>query len=269
MSFRKIHAFIKRDFYIQASYRFAFFLRLFGILFSVLTFFFIAKLFGKAALPYLKSYGGDYFSFVLIGLAFSGYLGASLSGFAQTIQSEQVMGTLESMILTPTKLSTLVLCSAIWSFIVTSVEVIVYLCLGGLLFGVDFSRGNFLAAVIVLLLTILCFSGLGILSASFIMVFKRGTPINWVFNKGSALLGGVFFPVTILPVWLRAVSWVLPITYSLRAMRHAMLNGYSFGALSSDILALLVFAAVILPTSIVIFRYAVRQAKIRGTLTFY
>ena len=269
MNLQKMGAFIKRDFYIQTSYRFAFLLRLCAILFSVLTFYFIAKLFGKAAVPYLKSYGGDYFSFVLVGLAFSGYLRASLSSFAQTLRNEQMMGTLENMILSPTKLSTLICCSSLWNFIFASVEVIVYLALGGLLFGVDFSKGNFLAAFVILFLTILCFSGIGIISASFIMVFKRGNPINWVLSSGSALFGGVFFPITILPLWLRSISWMLPITYALRAMRHAMLQGYPLSAMYQDLLILLVFTALILPLSIFCFRYAVKQAKVKGTLAFY
>lgn len=269
MIFQKILAFIKRDFYIETSYGFAFFLRFFGVLFWILTFYFIAELFGEAAVPYLKSYGGDYFSFVLVGLAFSGYLTVGLTSFAQNIRDEQMMGTLESMVLTPTRLSTIVLASSLWSFIRASVEVLIYLVLGGLLFGVDFSRGNFPAALIILILTILCFSGLGIISASFIMVFKRGTPITWALTAGSALFGGVYFPIAVLPVWLRGISWLLPITYSLRGMRHAVLQGYSFSALSLDILVLAVFAAVILPISIAVFRYAVKRAKIKGTLACY
>jgi len=65
------------------------------------TFYFIAKLFGRAATPYLESYGGDYFSFVLIGIAFSDYLGVGLTSFAGIIREGQMLGTLEAMLITP------------------------------------------------------------------------------------------------------------------------------------------------------------------------
>jgi ABC-2 type transport system permease protein len=58
-------------------------------------------------------------------------------------------------------------------------------------FGVDRGNANLFDAMIILILTIICFCSLGIISASFIMIFKRGDPVNWVFGSVSALLGGV------------------------------------------------------------------------------
>ncbi len=62
-------------------------MNLIGVFFSVLTFFFIAKLFGKAAAPHLQEYGGDYFPFVLIGIAFSTFLGVGLGTSAECAQA--------------------------------------------------------------------------------------------------------------------------------------------------------------------------------------
>jgi ABC-2 type transport system permease protein len=131
------------------------------------------------------------------------------------------------------------------------------------------SDANLFAAMIILILTIICFSGLGIISASFIMIFKRGDPVNWVFGSVSALLGGVFYPITVLPIWLRFFSYLLPITYSLRGMRLALLQGYSLSALTLEILALIVFSVLLLPLGIICFRYAVKKAKMDGSLTQY
>lgn len=266
---RKILAFIKRDFSITASYRLSFFFQFFGIFFSVVTFYFIAKLFGGAATPYLDSYGGDYFSFVLIGIAFSDYLGVGLSSFAGTIREGQMLGTLEAMLVTPTRVHTIVLFSSVWQFLLTSIRVLVYILLGVFFFGVDMTRPNIPAALLILILTILAFSSLGIISASFIMIFKRGNPLNWLIGSFSTLFGGVLFPITILPDWLQKISHLLPITYSLRAMRHALLQSYSFQALSFDILMLALFSVVLLPLSIYAFKVGVRKAKKDGSLTHY
>ena len=70
MFLKKAAAFIKRDFLTEISYKSSFLMNVIGIFFSAFTFFFIAKLFGKAAAPHLQEYGGDYFPFVLIGIAF-------------------------------------------------------------------------------------------------------------------------------------------------------------------------------------------------------
>ena len=269
MIYKKALTFIKRDFIIATSYRFAFLLQIAGILFSVLTFYFLARMFGGTAVPYLEPYGGDYFSFVLIGIAFSTYLMTGLGSFSGSIRNEQMMGTLEAMLVTPTRTSVIIVFSALWNFIFTSIRVLAYLLVGVFLFDVNMSNANIVAALITLILTIICFSSLGILSASFIMVLKQGDPINWAFSAVSGLLGGVFYPITVLPQWLQNFSHILPITYSLRAMRHALLQGYSLAALAPDIVALALFSLVMLPLGIVAFKFAVRRAKEDGSLIQY
>ena len=265
----KVWAFVCRDFKLQTSYRLAFFFQVFGILFSVASFYFVALLFGDAAVPHLQLYGGDYFAFVLVGIAFMRYQGVAMGTFSATIRTGQMMGTLEAMLVTPTRLSTILLSSSLWSFAFTSLQVLFYLLLGVLVFGVDLGHANVAAAALVQILTILVFSGIGILSASFTMVFKQGDPINFLFGSVSTLLGGVLYPITVLPAWLQPVSYLLPLTYSLSAMRRAILLGDPLRALMPDLLPLVLFAAVLLPLSFVAFGYAVQRAKIEGSLTQY
>lgn len=250
------------------SYKLEFFLRLFFAFFNILTYYFVAKLVGTAGAPYLKPYGGDYFSFVLIGVAFSTYLMVSLRGFSESIRDEQMMGTLEAMLVTPTDTTTVITLSALWSFIVASVRVLFYLLIGFLL-GVNMTGANVIGAFIILILTILCFSSIGILSASFIMIFKRGDPINMFFMSTSELFGGVLFPIEVFPWWLQIVSSVLPMTYSLNGMRHALLQGYSLQSLAPDIFILILFSLILLPLSLFTFRYAVGRVKDEGTLVQY
>ena len=254
---------------MQVSYRLSFLLQFFGIFFSVTTFFFVSKLLGKAVNPYLTSYGGDYFSYVLIGIAFSGFLGTGLGTFSSTISSAQSQGTLEAMLVTPTRLAAIVTFSSLWSFLFTAFNVFIYLLFGALFFNLNLSKANVLAATIILFLTIIIFSGIGIVSASFIMVLKRGDPINWLFGSFSSLLGGTYFPITVLPAWLQKASYFIPLFYALRAMRHAVLQGYTFLMLGKDITILCIFAICILPISLFCFRFAVKRAKIEGSLVTY
>jgi ABC-2 type transport system permease protein len=265
----KAIAFLRRDFKTELSYRFSFLLNLAGISFSVIMFYYIAKLFGKAASPYLADYGGDYFSFVIIGIAFSGYLSTSLHSFSGAIREGQMLGTLEAMMVTPTGIPAIILFSSLWSFVSTTIEVLLYLLVGVVIFGLDLGRANILSALIVMGLTILSFSPFGIVSASFIMAFKRGDPIAFFFGTGSALLGGVYYPIGILPEWMQNLSHLLPITYSLKAMRLALLKGYTIAELAPDLWALALFSAIMVPLSLLSFSYAARKAKEKGSLGQY
>jgi len=147
--------------------------------------------------------------------------------------------------------------------------VILYLLIGALVFGVNLHHINLQAAVVAQALTIVCFASLGIISASFIMVLKRGDPVNWIFGGISSLVGGVYYPIQVLPKPLLAVSYLLPITYALRAIRLSVLQGYGFHALRFELGMLALFTALYLPLSILAFRYAVNRAKMDGSLTHY
>jgi ABC-2 type transport system permease protein len=262
-------AFVYRDFINETSYKFAFLMQFINIFISTLTFFFLSKLFGQAVVSRLEPYGGNYFSFVLIGIALFSYLQVSMQSLSSSIRQGQQLGTLEALLVTQTEIPTIILSSSIYSYILTSFRVIVYLILGVVVFGMEIGHANLAAGLVILLLTIVAFSSLGIISASFVMVLKRGDPVSWIFAGLSGLLGGLLYPISVLPDWLQNLSYLLPITYSLEGMRLALLKGYSLGALMPNIVPLAIFSIVVLPISVMIFGYSVKKAKMDGTLAQY
>lgn len=266
---RVLGAFLVRDLRSEMSYRVSFFLQFFTVFTSVAVFYFMAQLLGEGAVPYLEPYGGDYFSFLLIGIAFGGYFGVGLSGFSSGLRQAQTTGTLEAMLSTPTSLSTIIISSSLWSYLLTTLRVVVYLLVGSLFLGVDLNTGNYGAALLILVLTVISFGSLGILAASFIMVLKRGNPITWIFGTIANLLGGVYYPVTVMPVWMQALANLLPVTYALRAMRMALLQDAAVADLGTDVLVLLGFSVIFFPLSLAAFRWAVAKARLDGSLTHY
>jgi ABC-2 type transport system permease protein len=147
----------------------------------------------------------------------------------------------------------------------------VLLYLGGawLIFGISFHLESFPVLAVGVVLTLLSSVGLGMLSASFILYFKRGDPINFFLSGMTTLFGSVFFPVEQLPQALQGVSDYLPITWSLRVVRGALLQGKGFGDLQSDLAALAVLTVVLLPAGLYFSRIAIRKAKREGSLVQY
>jgi ABC-2 type transport system permease protein len=128
---------------------------------------------------------------------------------------------------------------------------------------------NWLGALLLLGASVLAFSGLGILSASYLLVFKRGNPVNWAILGLSSVAGGMMYPISVLPVWLQRMARLIPITYSLEGMRAAILGHASMRELLSPVAGLLLFAAILLPVSFAIFSWALRRTKVTGTLTHF
>jgi ABC-2 type transport system permease protein len=266
---RKVLAFLKKDFLFESSYKLSFIFNIFGILISVLSYFFIDKLFGERIVSHLEEFGVNYFSYVLLGMAFFSYIGVGLGSFSGRIQSEQMQGTLEAILLTPTKISTILFSMALWNLIFATFDMAIYILLGIFLFKINFANLNLLSTLVILILTITSFSSLGILSASFIMVFKRGNPLGWVISTMEGLLGGVYFPITILPVWLQFLAKFFPITYAIRAIELAVYRGYSLLQLAKEIGFLLAFSIILLPLSLALFKYGLKKARQDGSLTQY
>lgn len=206
---------------------------------------------------------------MLIGVAFADYLSVSLGSFSSQIRSAQMMGTLEALLVTPTSISTILFSSTLYNFSFTSVRVILYLITGVFVFGLNLHFTSLSAFLLVMVLTILAFSGIGLLSAAFIIVFKQGSPINWIVGTASGLLGGVFYPVSVLPSWLKPYVNFLPITHALEAMRQVLLKGATFSAIYDNILALSIFVILLLPLGLLAFGYGLNLARKEGSLIHY
>lgn len=83
------------------------------------------------------------------------------------------------------------------------------------------------------------------------------------------LLGGVMYPVAVLPSYLQKLSYLLPITHALRGARAAVLHGASVGQLLPEISALAGFCVVAVPGSLLAFALGMRRARVTGTLSHF
>ncbi|HRY30350.1 MAG TPA: ABC transporter permease [Elusimicrobiota bacterium] len=269
MPTRILWAFFRRDFTIHTSYRLGFAIDLLGVFFSAATFYFVAKMVGPSAMPLLKNYGGDYFAFVLIGIAFSTYQNVGLNSFAQSLRQEQFINTLEPLLLTPVTLPQFLLGSSLWDFLYATAQVGFYLALGMVVFGLRLAEANVGPAGAVLVLTLIAFMGLGVLAAAFIMRFKRGNPVTWLVVTASELLGGVYFPVEILPGWLKSLSRFVPMTHALTGLRKCLLMGAGWGEVLPQLTALALFALAAWPLGLWGFSAALKRARADGSLGHY
>ncbi|MGQ9688540.1 MAG: ABC transporter permease [Desulfobaccales bacterium] len=265
---RKIAAFVVRDFLWDLSYPLNFFWRAGSIIFNLITFYFLGFLVAGATAGYLSHYGdGRYFPFVLVGLALTGFQNVALTSISFAIQYGMYTGTLEAMLVTPTSLSTIVFASVLYQFVSALLSIVLYMVFGAMLFDFSLVQANFGAAAVMLFLTLLAHLPLGIFSASFLLIFKRGDPITSLLGHLSALLAGVYFPLTVLPGWLQTLAFFLPFTHALEGLRQAMLNGRGLLELIFQVTVLGLFAAILLPLSLWVFSSAIHQAKRLGTLS--
>jgi ABC-2 type transport system permease protein len=263
---RELWAFFWRDLSIARTYRTVFVLEAVEALFGVAMFFYVARFVDSPQLQHALPQGGGYFAFSLIGFVFLDYLNAAMDTFDRSLEEARDSGTLEHLLITQTSLPVILAGSAIYPFAVTTLRIAVYVAWGALFFDFPLRDANWLAVAAVLLATLLAFSGLGILSASYLLLFKRGNPAKWFLLGVSSVAGGMLFPISVLPDWLQLVARLNPVTYALDAMRAALL-GAGVQSVWRPLIVLLSFSAVLLPFSMAVFSWVLRRTKTTGTLT--
>ena len=262
----KILAFFRRDFLVLTSYRFRLVLDLGYLVATVFFLFFLGRTFKGSFSQYLSRYGNDYFAFALLGMAVSVFASTGLSSLAEEIRAAQVQGTLESLLMTPTPPTLILFGSSLWSFVDSFMVCLVYIGAATLILGIDVTVARILLVILVLSLTFCCFLALGMISAAFIMVFKQGNPINMIFGTSSYFIGGLLFPVDVLPLPLRVLSSLLPMTKAATAVREILLVSSGQGEWGGAVAFLAVFALVFGPLGLFSLKYSLARAKRDGSL---
>lgn len=260
-------AFFERDRRIEASYRAGWLLRVASAAVTIGMFFFLGQVFDAAA-PGLTDVGGSYFAFVLIGIVAQEFLSQSVGQFGGSLRESQTTGTLELMLLGRSRLATLVVSSTLWLHASAALGAIAYLTLGTLL-GVDLSRVNVPAAAAGIVLMLVGFTGMGLLAGATVLLIKRGNPVGWALRGASVLLGGILYPVSVLPPVLQALGATLPMTHALVVLRGSMLEGAGVADLVVPLVSLAVTSVGFLLVGLVAFSAAIRHGRIDGSLAQY
>jgi ABC-2 type transport system permease protein len=261
-------AFLRKDLMIAVSYRLQFVFQFSQVFFSVTLIYFIGKMVtASGPSGVLAAYGADYFSFALIGLAVNSYLKTGLITVTNDLRQTMNQGVFEALCAGPVEYKRLLSYTALWPFLFETIRVALYFLFGVALFGLRLDNANWAGAAMALLFTIPIFLMLGILSCSILVVVKKGDPINWIFSSISGLLAGTMFPVAVLPKWLQMAALCLPLTHSLEALRRCLLTGSPTWDIRHHILALALFAAVLLPITIVVGNLCMAAAKRSGAFS--
>jgi ABC-2 type transport system permease protein len=266
---RKLPAFVRRDFLVAWSYRLSFVSDLVNLAGQVVVFYFIGRLVDPSVLP---RYGGSevtYLEFAAIGIVVGLFIQFGLDRVSAAMRGEQLMGTLESVLVTPTSPATIQLGSVAFDLVYIPLRTAVFL--GGitLAFGLHFSASGLLPALLLLVAFIPFVWGLGVLTAALLLTFRRGGSIVGLGVVVLGLLSGVYFPLDLLPGWLTPIAEGNPVALAIEGMRDALLGGSTLADVGTTVLLLIPLSAVSLTIGLGAFRLAVRRERRLGTLGLY
>jgi len=265
----KILAFLRRDFLIALSYRTAFVSAIAAILVQAVVFYYVGRMVDADVLP---TYGGGevtYMEFVVIGMALGTFLALGLGQVASALRTEQLTGTLESVLMTPTSPATIQIGSVAYQLLFMPLRTFIFIALISVLFGLHYTWAGLGPALVVVLFFLPFVWGLGLVGAASIVTFKRGGAGVGLATALLTLVSGVYFPLTLLPGWLQTVAEVNPLALSIQDLREALLGAAGWTEIAPDLLVLAPLSTLSLLAGLVAFRIALRREKRLGTISLY
>lgn len=261
-------AFVRRDWAIARSYKLPFVLGLVQTVATLGFLYYLARLVGPRIASVEGNVHGGYFGFVVIGTTFLATATTVLTSFAQRLRTDQTTGTLEVVFTMPPPPALTVLASAAYPALFASVVALVEIAAAVGAFGMRFDVDpiSALGAVAGLVGTVVLGSAAGFALATFVLVFKRGESLTALAASALSMLGGVYYPVKVMPEPLRIAADCLPFTWALDVLRDTLLGRH---VPLLDLGGLWLAALVALPLSLVVFGAGLRRARRLGTLAQY
>lgn len=258
-------AICKRDFLLFVSYRTRMFTTLFTVAVSLTLFYYVSRLVRS---PRVGS-PDEYYAFVVVGLVIFGVLTSTLSSPVGTLRAELQTGTFERMVISPFGPVRSIASLLLFPLALSTVTGLLSLCFAGLVFGLDVRWSTAPLAVPAALLGAAAFAPFGLAMAALVVVFKQTNAGATFVLTGISLLAGVYFPVELLPGWIRWASDVQPFTPAIDLLRNLLVGTPLEHTAAAEVAKLAAFATVTAPLAVGLLRASVRQSRRRGTIIEY
>jgi ABC-2 type transport system permease protein len=257
-------AILRRDAIVFVSYRGRFASQTLALVFNLALFFYLSHIISISAFHSSSAY----FSYVVVGLAILQVLIATLGQAPTTLRQELVSGSFEPIVLSPLGPVWGTVGLLLFPAVVSFVSAVLMLLFGVLLFGLQLKL-TALAAIPVALVASVAFMPFGLLLCAATVAVKQVLSGAQFIVAGLALVGGLYFPISILPEWIRWTSEVQPLTPAADVLRHLLTGSALRQSLLEDIAKLVGFAAVGFPLALALLGRSIAYSRRRGTIIEY
>lgn len=268
MHSRHVFALMRAQWLTFASYRVGALLSLLSLALTIVPLWFVAGALQPVVENSIRNEGGQYFGFVVTGVALTFVMTSALTSIPQAVSSGIRTGVLEALFCTPASLPSLLVglggFDLLWSLLRVVLLGLVLLATGTSF--VWFAAPWALAAIV---LTILSYGALGLCMTAMILTVRTSGPFQTAVVTASTLLGGVYYSTTVIPAPFERLADLIPLSWSLRLLRMALLEGADVSVLLAQLLPLAGLTAALLVVGSGAMMASLRHSRRTGTLAQY
>jgi ABC-2 type transport system permease protein len=258
------NAVFRRDLAVFLSYRARLLMRFTTGFVSVALFYYISR---------LVSVGGftsdAYFAFVVIGIAITEVMLATLGILPSRVNQELYAGTFERLVLSPFGATGGIVAMNVFPLLMAYLTAASSIAFAAVVFGLRLHWSTVPFAVPVAVLASLAFVPFSVLVCAAMMIFKQATSLAGLVTTGLSFVAGFLFPIALLPHWIAWASEVQPFTPALELLRNLLVDTPMTQSRWSAVAKLVGFAVVLFPLAVLALRSCIRYAQRKGTVTEY
>ena len=163
---------------------------------------------------------------LLIGAVIWAYLGIIFEILTETVAWERWEGTIEYTFMAPLSRPVHLIGMGLFAIVYGIVRASLIFGVVAAFFSLHMPDANFGTALLLLAVASVSFIGIGMMTAVLPLISpEKGTQLGFMGQGIMLVVSGVYYPVSVLPGWMQAISRVSPATYALRGIRHAILQG--------------------------------------------
>jgi ABC-2 type transport system permease protein len=210
----------------------------------------------------------DLLSYAVVGIAAQMFIFSGIYYLGEILDRERISGTLPALFLAPCPRLAWLTGFALVGLVEILLAATVALLFGRLGLGVAFDP-DLPALLLTLLLFLAALWGLGFAFSAVGLVLKKANAFSNLVSPVIILLAGIYYPVALLPDFLRYPAMALPYGYATQALASAMLDHAGVADLLPLLLPLAGFAVALPVAGAVAFRWLDRLVRQRGELDLY
>lgn len=264
----KLGAFFRRDFLNAWSYRLSFASELMSLSVGVIMFYLVSRMVDPTLMPTFGGIRLTYMEFVATGVIIGVLVQIGVHRVTNAIEGEQVKGTLESLLMTPTRTPTLLIGSSVYDVVFVPIRAAVTLGMIALVFGLRYDFWGAPAAAVFLLAFMPFVWGVGMISAALKLTFRQGSGAFAVFVTLLTVGSGAYIPIGLLPEPAPTVAPYNPIAIVANGLRESLVVG-DWSAVDQRLLTLPGLSLVALGFGVLALRLAMRRERRQGTIGIY
>ena len=204
---------------------------------------------------------------LLVGAVVWAYLGVIFEILTETVDWERWEGTIEYTFMAPLSRPVHLFGMGLFAIVYGIIRAILLFGVVALFFDLDLAQADYVAAIVILLVASISFIGIGMMTAVLPLISpEKGTQLGFMAQGILLVISGVYYPVSVLPDWMRVASIFSPATYALDGLRDAILRGDGITDMGDELWPLVLIGAVSIPLGLLVFRIGEQYAKRHGKL---